>query len=265
MFLEEVISLTEKRVRESKEVTAAERLWKKCSDRAAAPSFSKALARKNGEGIRVIAEIKRMSPSRGPIRPDLVLEEVVREYAAGGASAVSVLTEPFFFGGSLADIARARRASDLPILRKDFVIDPYQLLESAAAGAAAVLLIAAALDAARLKSLASEARRLGLEPLVEVHDRGELEAALEAEADVIGVNNRDLKTLQVDMATTLELAPLVPEGKVLVSESGYSSRKEVREALACGVDAILVGEALLREACPRVSLKRLMEDKDDVY
>ncbi len=224
------------------------------------PSFREAISRKKGEGIRVIAEIKRKSPSRGPIRPNLVIEDMVRGYASGGASALSVLTEPVYFGGAMADVVQASSASGLPVLRKDFIIDPYQLLETRAAGASAVLLIAAILDRARLKSLLEEAGRLGLETLVEVHNRKELATVLEMDARVIGINNRDLSTLEVDLETTRRLAPLVPDSKVLVSESGYSQREQVKEAEACGIDAILVGEALVRDENPRLCLSRLRGD-----
>lgn len=262
VFLEKVVDATRKRVRQGKETAPAHTLEDICARRGPAASLREAISRKPGEDIKIIAEIKRSSPSRGPIRPDLVLEDLLRDYERGGANAVSVLTEPAFFGGSLADMSRAGEITRLPILRKDFIIDPYQLLESKAAGADAVLLIVAILDRFELKVFLEEAGRLGLEALVEVHDEEELATALESDAGVIGINNRNLKTLEVDLKTTLRLAPLVPASKVVVSESGYSKRERVREAMACGIDAILVGEALVMDEEPRLALARLRGDGD---
>jgi indole-3-glycerol phosphate synthase len=261
MFLEQVVNLTAKRVRESREEIPAAQLEGLC-ERGESPSFREAISRQEAEDINIIAEVKRRSPSRGPIRPDLILEDLVGEYVSGGASALSVLTEPVYFGGSMADIARARLTTTLPVLRKDFIIDPYQLLETKAADASAVLLIAAILDRTKLKSLLEEARRLGLEALVEVHNQRELTTALELGADIIGINNRDLSTLEVDLGTTRRLAPLVPGTTVLVSESGYSKREQVLGALQCGVDAILVGEALVTDDNPCLSVAMLRGNGD---
>lgn len=196
--------------------------------------------------LTVIAEHKRCSPSAGTIRDGLSLAQVVRAYERGGAGALSVLTEPSRFGGSLDDLRAARSASSLPILRKDFVIDPYQVYESLAAGADAILLIVAGLTQAQLLRLRSEASSLGLETLVEVHDRHELELACAAGAEVIGINNRNLSTLAVDPRRTFELLPLVPPGKVVVSESGLTRREQLDELAEQGVAAVLVGEALMR-------------------
>jgi indole-3-glycerol phosphate synthase len=260
MFLDEVIGLTKKRIKQGKEMTPTSVLEETCAGLEPAPSLREAISRKPEEALKVIAEVKRHSPSRGPIRPDLILEELVRDYEDGGASAVSVLTEPSFFGGSLADLTRASEVTGLSILRKDFLLDPYQLLESRAAGAAAVLLIVAILDRSQLGKMLEIVRALGMEALVEIHDESELDVALELDAAVIGINNRDLKTLEVDMETTRVLAPMVPEDRVVVSESGYSRREQVEKALACGVDAILVGEMLVRGDSPRLSLARLVGD-----
>ena len=197
-------------------------------------------------GLTLIAEHKRRSPSAGTIRDGLSLAHVVQAYERGGAGALSVLTEPTRFGGSLDDLATARRASRLPILRKDFVVDVYQVYESAAACADAILLIVAALAQAQLERLRAEAAALGLEVLVEVHDRTELERACAAGAEVIGINNRNLATLNVDPRRTFELLPLVPAGGVVVSESGFSRRQQLEEIAEQGVDAVLVGEALMR-------------------
>jgi len=197
-------------------------------------------------GLTLIAEHKRRSPSAGTIRDGMSLAEVVQAYERGGAGALSVLTEPTRFGGSLDDLRAARSASRLPLLRKDFVVDPYQLYESLAAGADAILLIVAALPETTLERLRAEAAAIGLEALVEVHDRAELELACAAGAGVIGVNNRNLATLDVDPRRTTELLPVVPAGRVVVSESGLSRREQLDELAREGVDAVLIGEALMR-------------------
>ena len=216
-----------------------------------APStrFSEALRAGRAEGrVALIAEHKRASPSAGTIRDDLELSDVVGAYARAGAAAVSVLTEPERFGGSLADIVAARAVTGLPILRKDFIVDPIQVHEAAVAGADAILLIVAAFPSAReeLADLAQLAGRLGLEVLMEIHDGPELEIALELEAPIIGINNRNLSTLRVDLATTFALRPRIPAGTVVVAESGFSQPEEIRALAGAGIDAVLMGEALMR-------------------
>jgi indole-3-glycerol phosphate synthase len=206
-------------------------------------SFTGALAR---SGLSVIAEHKRRSPSAGAIREDLSLEEVVTAYERGGARALSILTEGPSFGGSLADLRAARAASTLPLLRKDFIVDGFQLEEAFAAGADAVLLIVAALGDEELRRLHRGAGELGLDALVEVHDARELDRATAIGARVIGINNRDLTTLEVDTRRTYELLPLIPEGTLIVSESGFSRPEQLHDLADAGVDAVLVGEALMR-------------------
>jgi indole-3-glycerol phosphate synthase len=180
------------------------------------------------------------------IRSGSTVREIVEAYERGGAAALSILTEPFHFGGSLDDLREARAASELPVLRKDFVVDPYQLYESAAAGADAILLIVAALEPDALYELLQEARALDLDALVEVHDERELEAALEVEADVLGINNRDLSDFSVDIERTYALLSDIPAGKTVVSESGFSAREELDALERVGVDAVLIGETLMR-------------------
>jgi indole-3-glycerol phosphate synthase len=199
-----------------------------------------------GPEMAIIAEHKRSSPSAGVIRDDLVLEDVVTAYERGGAAALSVLTETHSFAGRLDDLAAARAAARLPILRKDFIVDSYQVVESAAAGADAILLIVAALPAADLARLHAEAVALGLAVLVEVHDRGELDVAAQAGPTIIGVNNRDLTSLRVDTERTFELLDAMPTGAVIVSESGWRTRAELERLAAASVDAVLIGEALMR-------------------
>ena len=205
--------------------------------------FSEALTR---PGISVIAEHKRRSPSAGPIREGSSVVEVVQAYERGGATALSILTEPFHFAGSLDDLREARAATTLPVLRKDFIVDAYQLYEAAAAGADAILLIVAALEVPLLGELLQEAGALDLDALVEVHDEKELEAALEVEADVLGINNRDLEDFSVDIERTYELLSDVPAGKTVVSESGFSHREQLEDLERVGIDAVLIGETLMR-------------------
>ena len=205
--------------------------------------FSEALSR---PGISLIAEHKRRSPSAGTIREGSSVEDVVRAYERGGAAALSVLTEPFHFAGSLDDLRAARAATSLPVLRKDFIVDPYQLYEAAAAGADAILLIVAALEEDDLATLLQEAGALDLDALVEVHDEKELETALEVEADVLGINNRDLTDFSVDIERTYDLLSDVPAGKTVVSESGFRTRDQLDELERVGVDAVLIGETLMR-------------------
>jgi indole-3-glycerol phosphate synthase len=205
-------------------------------------------------GISVIAEHKRRSPSAGVLRAGADVREVVEAYERGGAAALSVLTEPDHFGGSLDDLREARAAVDLPVLRKDFIVDPYQVYESAAAGADAILLIVAALHPDDLAVLYREARALDLDVLVEIHDEDELEIALEQDFDVLGINNRDLADFSVDLQRTFDLLADVPAGTTVVSESGISTREQLEELERVGVDAVLVGETLMRaddmeEAC----------------
>jgi indole-3-glycerol phosphate synthase len=211
----------------------------------------------SGPGLSVIAEHKRRSPSAGLIREGIALEAVVAAYERGGAAALSILTEQVSFGGSLVDLAVARQATALPLLRKDFIVDAYQVNESFAGGADAILLIVAALDPSELASLHAQAESLGLGVLVEVHDEPELEVAIELGARVIGINNRDLTTLAVDTARTYELLPRVPAGTLVVSESGLRTRAELDRLERAGVAAVLVGEALMRSDDIEVACREL--------
>jgi indole-3-glycerol phosphate synthase len=244
--LEKIVARTRLEVARRRVATPAREVESAIAVRAAADPtrpFEAALAE---PGLSVIAEHKRRSPSAGLIRDGIALEAVVAAYERGGAAALSILTEEVSFGGSLADLAAAREATALPILRKDFIVDGYQVSESFAAGADAILLIVAALDPAELASLHAQAESLGLAVLVEVHDEPELEVAMQIGARVIGINNRDLTTLGVDTARTYRLLPRVPAGTVVVSESGLRTRAELDRLARAGVAAVLVGEALMR-------------------
>ena len=244
--LDEIVAATREEVERRRLAVPGAELERESTARAPrGPLFQAALRR---PGISLIAEHKRRSPSAGVIREGVPLETVLAAYERGGADALSILTEGPSFGGSLADLRSARATTELPILRKDFIIDRYQLHESVAGGADAVLLIVAALDSTELRELHAEALELGLSALVEVHDERELGEALEGGAEVIGINNRDLRTLTVDTRTTVELRPLVPSDRLVVAESGFSSRDQLDELLTVGVDGVLVGEALMRSA-----------------
>jgi indole-3-glycerol phosphate synthase len=210
--------------------------------------FRAALARP--ESVSLIAEVKRRSPGAGAIRPGLDPAKLAREYEAGGASALSVLTDGPYFGGSLADLSTIREAVQIPLLRKDFTLDPLHIWEARGAGADAVLLIVRILDDARLRDLRMLAEELGMEALVEAHGEGEVERALVSGARILGVNNRDLATFTTRLERTLELVPRVAPDVVFVSESGIRSREDVARLGEAGVDAILVGEALLLDDEP---------------
>ena len=208
-------------------------------------------------GLGVIAEIKRRSPSAGEIAPGLDAPGQASRYVQGGAAAISVLTDPTYFGGSLADLTAVRAAVPVPVLRKDFIVDPVQLWEGRAAGADAVLLIVAALDASQLEELLAAVAATGMEALVEAHTPQEVETAVAAGAGIVGVNNRDLTTFITDLAVAEAIAPSIPDGVVTVGESGVSSPAGAARMAAAGYDAILVGEAAVRSADPRVFIAEL--------
>ena len=215
--------------------------------------FARAL---RGPGLSVIAEIKRRSPSKGELRPRLDAAQTARAYSLGGAAAISCLTDATFFGAHRDDFAQARTAG-LPVLRKDFLIDEIQIDESASLGASAILLIARILDDRRLDALLRHAASLGLEALVEVHDEDEVDRSLAAGASIVGVNNRDLRTLEVDPERALRLRPRIPAGTLSVAESGVRSRGDIDSLAAAGFDAVLIGEALVASPDPVVALMNL--------
>ncbi len=254
-FLDTVISEIEADLEATKRLTPASALEEKLGPTPVGRPFSEALV---AEGVSLIAEMKRASPSRGAIRPDASVERIVTAYEQAGARACSVLTEHRYFGGSLEDLVAARAAVDLPLLRKDFIVDPYQLLEARVAGADAALLIVAGLGLDRLSELMAAAAELGLDTLVETHDEKEVETAIEAGAEVIGVNNRNLHTLEVDLSTTFKLLADVPAGTVVVAESGITSHDDIRQLQDAGVDAVLVGEALMDSEDTSVAVDALM-------
>ena len=217
--------------------------------------FLGALAR---PGLSIIAEIKRASPSAGDIAPAARPGDLARAYESGGAAAISVLTEPEYFAGSLEDLREARAACSVPVLRKDFICDALQIWEARAADADAVLLIVAALTQTELVALSDLAADLGMAALVEVHSASEVERATLAGARIIGINSRDLATLAVDPEIVAKLRPLIPEGHLVVGESGVSTRRDAETLQAAGVDAVLVGEAVMRAPDPSSKIRELL-------
>jgi len=256
MILDEILGHKRAELAAARSREAPEKLARRAEEMVDRPrDFAGAVAR--GPEPRVIAEVKRRSPSRGEIRKNFEPVACALAYAEGGAAAISVLTDETYFGGHLDYLAAVRMAVSVPLLRKDFVVDAYQIDEARVAGADAVLLIAAALEPDALRALRARAEALGLCALIEVHDEAELDAALGAGAQVIGINNRDLRTFETDLAVTERLAPLVPEGVVVVAESGIFTRTDMMRLAACGAHAFLVGESLMREADLAGALRRL--------
>jgi len=220
--------------------------------------FVDAIRRKHAAGeAAVIAEVKKASPSKGLIRKDFNPAQIARSYEAGGAACLSVLTDVDFFQGSNLYLGEAREACSLPVLRKDFTIDPYQVYEARVIGADAILLIVAALEDYQMVEMANLAMELGMDVLVEVHDIDELERALQTDCELIGVNNRNLRTFEVSLDTTLALKDAVPRDRTLVTESGIATQADVAKMRGAGVQTFLVGESFMREAEPGSALQRL--------
>ena len=244
--LDEIVSHKRAEVAGRRAARPVSLLESACRSLAPAKDFEAALRPGPGERVRLIAEVKRASPSRGVLNAGLDPAAQGRSYAAAGAAALSVLTDEKYFHGTLDDLVAVRAAVSLPVLRKEFIVDEYQLWESRAAGADAVLLIVAAVGAGALRDLFQAAKGVGLGTLVEVHTAREVEAALAVGALVVGINNRDLQTLETNLSPSLALLPLVPPGHVAVSESGIFTREDVERVVAAGAHAVLVGEALVR-------------------
>ncbi len=255
MILDEIIATTWKLLEGRKAERPLALLDCDCSNQKPPRDTVTALSK---PGISLIAEIKRASPSKGLLAPNLDAVSMAQTYEKSGASAISVLTETEYFKGSLADLEAVREAVKVPVLRKDFIVDSYQVWEARASGADIVLLITAALPIGDLTRLYKVIVNMAMTPLIEVHNRHELEQALELDPKVIGVNNRNLADFSVDLETTLELLPLIPNNKIVVSESGIYTKDDVKLLESSGVDAILVGEALVRSSDPAAKIKELL-------
>jgi len=243
-------------VSEDKKRIPVEALKEQIKERQSTKSFGDAL--KSDNNIRIIAEIKKASPSLGIIREDFNPVEIARIYEAGGAAAISVLTDEKFFRGSLSYLTDVKKSVNLPILRKEFIIDSYQIYEARSAGADAILLIAALLSVKEMQNYLDLAGELGMDCLAEIHSEAELKQVLQTNAHIIGINNRDLATFKTDLGTTLRLIPMIPAEKIVVSESGIKSRADVEKLMKEGVDAILVGETLMKSDDISAKLRELL-------
>jgi indole-3-glycerol phosphate synthase len=254
-ILDKIIATKKREVARQKKVVPLSHLLERITHRKAPLDFAAAL---KGNRIKFIAEVKKASPSKGILSPVFDPVALAKTYTENGTAAISVLTDIAYFQGSLEHLTAIRKVVSLPLLRKDFIYDEYQIYESAAYGADALLLIAAILEPKQLEKLIAVSRRLVLDCLIEVHDENELEKALDAGAEIIGINNRDLKTFEVDLNTTRRLLPLIPENKIVVSESGISEREDIKKLENWGVDAVLVGEALVTTKNIPKKMKELM-------
>ncbi len=256
-FLDEIVAATRRRVARNKNAADLRALEREAETHVPR-GFRRALAARGQDGIAIIAELKKASPSKGLIRAEFRAAELARELEGAGAAALSVLTDEEYFQGSLGNLREASAAVAIPCLRKDFIVDEFQLLEARANAADAVLLIVAALSQEQLNSLSASARSHGLDVLCEVHDRHELDRALEARCDLIGVNTRDLRTFKVDQLAAIALADRFPDYVVRVAESGIHSAQDVSALRAVGYHALLVGESLMRADRPGAALRELM-------
>ena len=251
-ILDEIVRHKREELARRRRETPRSGLQRRCAELPPPRDFARALTPEPG-GIRLLAEVKKASPSRGVLAEHFDPLALAEVYAGSGAAALSVLTDEKYFQGSLEFLTAIRGRVEVPILRKDFTLDEYQLWEARAAGADAVLLIVAILDAGALRDLLQAASGLGLAALVEAHTASEIDVALAAGAGIVGINNRNLKTFETRIETSLELLPMIPAGRVAVSESGFSTAAEVRAVMAAGAHAVLVGEALVR--APDVAAK----------
>lgn len=259
MILDDIVGHVKIRTLERKKVVSLEALRHRVIQVPRARNFQGAIRKERGDSIRVIAEVKKASPSKGVIRERFDPVVIAGAYETAGAAAISVLTEQDFFLGHPDFLNRIRGAVQIPLLRKDFIVDPYQVWEARCLGADAFLLIVSLLSAQALEELIQLGSELGMTALVEVHTPEELEAALASPAEVIGINNRNLKTFETDLGTTFELTAAIPEGVVVVSESGISGPRDLARLDKAGVDAVLVGESLMRAPEPGEKLRALLD------
>lgn len=258
MILDEIITKTKEDVKKREKEFSLDWLGRSLAFNARQPrDVVPYLATSEENPYRIIAEVKKASPSKGVIREDFDPLLIAQNYEKAGASAISVLTEPHYFQGDLEYLAGIRRYVGLPLLRKDFIVTKYQILEALVFGADFILLIAAALSKNELKELLDYARHLGLEVLVEIHDKADLIKAIFAGSDIIGINHRNLKTFDMDMSLSHQLIPMIPNGKIIVAESGIHEHEQLVELNKIGVDAFLVGEYLMRQADEGAALEKL--------
>ena len=255
MILDKIHAYKLKEVAENKELVSIESLKERCGD--VPEAVKSGLVLKKDNRIKFIAEVKKASPSAGIIREDFNYIDIAKEYESGGASAISVLTDKEFFKGDIKYLSEIKETVSLPALRKDFIIDPYQIYEARAASADLVLLIARILTKEEIDAFLALSHELGMECLVEVHDNDELEKVLETEAVIIGINNRNLDTFETNLDTTLQLYHRIPDGKIVVSESGIKTRADVLVLEEAGIDAILIGETLMRSRNISQKIKEL--------
>ena len=257
-ILAKILETKKTEVKTARQMRSESDLLREAKSRKDLRGFARAIEDKIARGKPgVIAEIKKASPSKGVIRENFNPTEIATAYAAHGAACLSVLTDVQYFQGSYDYLRQARAACSLPVLRKDFIVDPYQIIHSRALGADCILLIVAALSASQLKEFEAVATELGMDVLVEVHDRAELEAALELQTTLLGINNRNLRSFETSLQNTLELLPMIPEGKRVITESGILTGQDVKLMRDNGVQAFLVGEAFMRADDPGASLHEL--------
>jgi indole-3-glycerol phosphate synthase len=256
MFLEKVAGMKREEVHKRKNLSSLQEMQKKVSDLPAPREFLRALLNKCP--MALIAEIKRASPSAGMIRQDADIQGIARKYQAGGASAISVLTEARFFHGALGHLVMVKEAVSLPVLQKDFIIDPFQIYEGRIAGADAVLLIAAMITQGQVGEFTQLIRDLGMIPLVEVHNEEDLEKVSGLPLPLIGINNRNLQTLEVNLEVTCHLIKKIPQGTMVISESGIKNREDVKRLQQAGARGVLVGEVLMRSADPATKIRELL-------
>ncbi|MDR1452117.1 MAG: indole-3-glycerol phosphate synthase TrpC [Helicobacteraceae bacterium] len=260
MILDEIVAFTRERLKERKAAMPEETLGRAMALNPFYPLDAiAALKKEENAPPKIIAEVKKASPSRGDICEDFDPIAIANDYAKGGAAAISVLTEPRWFKGDLEYLSLIRRHNRLPLLRKDFIVDRYQLLEALVYGASFALLIAVILSAKELSSLLEQARNLGMEAIVEIRDKSDLGKAIAAGATIIGINHRNLDTLELDMSLSAKLIPLIPNGKIIVAESGLRSRDQLLELANIGVDAFLIGEHFMRQADRVAAVRTLTE------
>ncbi|MBD3823064.1 MAG: indole-3-glycerol phosphate synthase TrpC [Epsilonproteobacteria bacterium] len=258
MILDEIIKKTREDVKQREKEFSLDWLGRSLAFNARAPRDVFPYLRATEDNpYRIIAEVKKASPSKGVIREDFDPVVIAQSYERGGASAISILTEPHFFQGNLDYLGWIRRYVSIPLLRKDFIVTKYQIVEAMVHGADFILLIAAALSKGELKDLLAYTRHLGMEALVEVHDKSDLIKAIYAGSDIIGINHRNLQTFKMDMNLCYELVPMIPNGKVIVAESGIYEHSQLKDLSKLGVDAFLVGESLMRQADEEEALRKL--------